>query len=294
MRIRTNAKVNLFLHVMGLRRDGYHELETVLHGVKLADDIAITPLDEPVVRVDMRLDRDVHGDVPAEEQNIAYLAARGLAASGETERGARIDILKRIPIAAGLGGGSGNAAGILVILNEMWGLDLDRRQLLELAGTIGSDVPYCIGGGTALAKARGEKLTRIPGPDEMWFVLGVSDRQLNTADVYATWDESPAPTDVGSAPMTMALGGGDAAEIASLLHNDLEPIAFKLRPELADKKEALSRAGSLGTSLSGSGPTLFGVAADENHAATIAAGVQDVFDRVVVVRSQPECIERLD
>lgn len=294
MRIRTNAKVNLFLHVMGLRQDGYHELETVLHGITLADDIAITASDEPVVRVDMRLDRDVHGDVPAEEQNIAYLAARGLAASGETDRGARIDILKRIPIAAGLGGGSGNAAGVLVILNEMWGLDLDERRLLELAGTIGSDVPYCIGGGTALAKARGEKLTRIPGPEDMWFVLGVSDQPLSTADVYAMWDRHQAPNEVGSAQMTMALGGGDAAEIASLLHNDLEPIAFRLRPELVPKKEALSRAGALGTSLSGSGPTLFGVAADEDHAAAIAARVQDVFDRVLVVRSQPECIERLD
>jgi 4-diphosphocytidyl-2-C-methyl-D-erythritol kinase len=294
MRIRTNAKLNLFLHVMGLRQDGYHELETVLHGVKLADDIVIAPLDEPVVRVDMRLDRDVHGDVPAEEQNLAYLAARGLAGSGEFQRGAHIEILKRIPIAAGLGGGSGNAAGILVILKEMWNLDLDERRLIELAGTIGSDVPYCIGGGTALAKARGEKLTRIPGPDDMWFVLGVSEQPLSTADVYASWDRSPAPTDVGSAPMTMALGGGDADEIASLLHNDLEPIAFKLRPELIAKKEALNRAGALGTCLSGSGPTLFGVAAGEDHAASIAARVKDAFDRVLVVRSQPECIERLD
>jgi 4-diphosphocytidyl-2-C-methyl-D-erythritol kinase len=293
-RIRTNAKVNLFLHVMGLRQDGYHEVETILHGVKLADDIVITTNDEPRVEVDMRLVEDLDGDVPEQEQNLAYIAARSLIENGSTEHGVHIEILKRIPIAAGLGGGSGNAAGILVILNEMWDLGIDEDQLVDLAGGIGSDVPFCIGGGTALAKARGEQLTRLPGPNDMWYVLGVSNKPLSTRDVYSAWDELGHPSEVSSASMTMALGGGDGAEVASLLYNDLEPITFELRPELEDKKRALIEAGSLGASLSGSGPTLYGVAGNEDHARRIANRVEQVFDKVIVVRSQPECIERLD
>jgi 4-diphosphocytidyl-2-C-methyl-D-erythritol kinase len=294
MRIRTHAKVNLFLHVMGLRHDGYHEVETILHGVKLADDLTVTSLDEPRIEVDMVLDEGLSGDIPAMEENLAYLAARALVENGATDRGVRIDLRKRIPMAAGLGGGSGNAAGILVILNELWEISLDDATLADVAGQIGSDVPYCIAGGTALAKARGEKLTRLPGPDDLWFVLGVSNEPLRTRDVYEGWDKLRTPTEASSAPMTMALGAGDPNEIASLLHNDLEPIAFQVRPELRGKKEALIRAGSLGTAVSGSGPTLFGIASGEQHAARIAAAVEDAFDKVVVVRSQPECIERLD
>jgi 4-diphosphocytidyl-2-C-methyl-D-erythritol kinase len=293
-RIRSNAKVNLFLQVMGLRHDGYHEVETILHGVKLADEIVIRTNDEPRIEVDMRLAEGLDGDVPEQEQNLAYIAARAMIEKGATEVGAHIDILKRIPIAAGLGGGSGNAAGILVILNEMWELGIDEDELLDVAAGIGSDVPFCIGGGTALAKARGEQLTRIPGLSDMWFVLGVSDESLSTRDVYAAWDELGHPSEVSSASITMALGGRDGAEVASLLYNDLEPIVFQLRPELEDKKRALMEAGSFGASLSGSGPTLYGVAGDEVHARKIAGGVEDAFDKVIVVRSQPECIERLD
>jgi 4-diphosphocytidyl-2-C-methyl-D-erythritol kinase len=294
VKIRTHAKVNLFLHVMGLRHDGYHEVETILHGVKLADDLSITPLDEPGIEVDMTLDEGLTGDIPELEDNLVYIAARALVENGATDRGVHIDLLKRIPMAAGLGGGSGNAAGILVILNEMWGLSLDRTRLGDLAGGIGSDVPYCIAGGTALAKARGEKLTRLPGPDDLWFVLGISNEPLRTRDVYKAWDDLGKPTEASSAPMTMALGGGSSIEIASLLHNDLEPIALQLRPELEAKKDALTAAGALGAAVSGSGPTLYGIASGESHAIRIAAAIEGEFDRVMVVRSQPECIERLD
>jgi 4-diphosphocytidyl-2-C-methyl-D-erythritol kinase len=294
MRFHTHAKVNLFLHIMGLRHDGYHEIETVLHGVNLPDEITVTPLDRPDIEVDMVLDEGLVGDIPDQAHNLAYIAARALVEDGKTDRGVHIDVLKRIPIAAGLGGGSGNAAGILVTLNEFWDLSLDEGILRELAEQIGSDVPYCIAGGTALAKARGEKLTRIAGPDDMWFVLGISDEPLSTRAVYEAWDASGARPQASSAAMTMALGGGDPAEVASLLHNDLEPVAFRLRPELHGKKDALIEAGSLGAAVSGSGPTLFGIASGEEHAARIAAAAEDAFDRVEVVRSQPECIERLD
>lgn len=293
VRIKTHAKLNLFLRVLGLRADGYHEVETILHGIEMGDEIDVTLTDTGKVEVDMVLADTVSDLLPASEQNTAWHAAQYLIDQGARNEGVHIKIVKRIPIGAGLGGGSGNAAGVLVALNELWKTELNREGLLGIAGRVGSDVPYCISGGTALATARGESLTPLPSPETMWFVLGISHSPLLTRDVYAAWEPDPGAEPVGSAEMTLALGGGDVAEVASLLYNDLERPALSLRPELADRKQALVDAGALGASLSGSGPTLFGIASDEEHARTIAGKVEDEFDQVVVTCSRPECIERL-
>jgi 4-diphosphocytidyl-2-C-methyl-D-erythritol kinase len=231
--------------------------------------------------------------LPASEQNTVWHAARHLIEHGARNEGVHIRIVKKIPIGAGLGGGSGNAAGVLVALNELWETELNREALLEVAARVGSDVPYCVFGGTALATARGESLTPLPSPETMWFVLAISHHPLLTRDVYGAWEPAPGGEPVGSAEMTLALGGGDVAEVATLLYNDLERPAFILRPELEGRKERLVAAGALGASLSGSGPTLFGVVRDEGHAREVAARVEDDFDEVVVTCSRPECIERL-
>jgi len=293
IRIRTHAKVNLFLRVMGLRADGFHEVETILHGIKLADDIVFHVTDTRTIEVDMQVADDVDGDIPAVEANLVHAAATLLVDRGARNEGIHIQVTKRIPMGAGLGGGSGNAAGALVLLNEIWESGFQDADMAELAASIGSDVPYCIGGGTALAKGRGEQLTRLPGPPDLNLVVGISNPPLRTTDVYAAWDTHGTPSEVNSAPITMALGLGDPRDIASLLHNDLEPVAFTLRPELEDKKKSLLDAGALGASLSGSGPTLFAIASDESHALSIAARIEDDFDGVHVVSSQSQCIERL-
>lgn len=292
VRLLTNAKVNLFLHVVGRRPDGYHELETILQVVKLSDEIVVVATDSGRVEVSMSWTDGGAGTLPSAEQNFIVHAADRLRELGAHDRGVRIEVKKRIPVGAGLGGGSSNAAGALVVLSEMWELGLERDRLKEVAALVGSDVPYCIDGGTALATARGEKLTPLPSPEVMWFVLGMSNRSLMTRDVYERWDDLPPAEHVSSALITLALGSGDVAEVASLLHNDLEPAVFALRPELEDKKEAVVRAGALGACISGSGPTVFGMVTDEAHGRRIAAAVEGEFDRVVVTRSQPDCIER--
>lgn len=292
-RIKTHAKLNLFLRVLGRRADGYHEVETILHGIEMGDDIEVRLTDTGKVDVEMILADSVADLLPPSEQNTVWHAAQHLIERGAPNEGVHIRIVKRIPIGAGLGGGSGNAAGVLVALNELWKTELNRDGLLDLAGRVGSDVPYCISGGTALATARGESLTPLPSPETMWFVLGISHSPLLTRDVYAAWEPDPDGEAGGSAEMTLAIGGGDVVEVASLLYNDLERPAFALRPELAERKEALVAAGALGASLSGSGPTLFGIASDEDHARAVAAAVDGAFDKVVVTSSRPECIERL-
>ena len=294
VRIKTHAKLNLFLRVLGPRADGYHEVETILHGVEMGDEIDVTLTDTGKVEIDMVLADSVSDLLPPSEQNTVWHAAQHLIEHGARNEGVDIRIVKRIPIGAGLGGGSGNAAGVLVALNELWKTELNRDGLLDVAGRVGSDVPFCISGGTALATARGESLTPLPSPETMWFVLGISHSPLLTRDVYAAWEPDPSSDPVGSAEMTLALGGGDVAEVASLLYNDLERPAFALRPELEARKEGLVAAGALGASLSGSGPTLFGIATDEAHARQIAGRVEDVFDKVLVTSSRAECIERLE
>ncbi|MDQ3986218.1 MAG: 4-(cytidine 5'-diphospho)-2-C-methyl-D-erythritol kinase [Actinomycetota bacterium] len=293
VRLRTNAKVNLFLRVLGERLDGYHEVETVLHGVGLADDIEITSTTGGAVEIDMSFSGSSRVQLPKVEENVIWEVAQGLIRRGALNQGIAIKVVKRIPIGAGLGGGSGNAAGALVALNELWEMGMAPADLEELAAAIGSDVPYCLNGGTALATSRGEALTALPAPADMWFVLGISHEPLLTRDVYARWRPGAIEREVRSAPMTLALGGEDVAEVAYLLHNDLEPAVFEMRPELEEKKGLLLEAGALGALVSGSGPTLFAVASDEIRARDIEDKVAGTFDQTVVVPSQPNCIERV-
>lgn len=291
VRIRTYAKLNLFLRILGKRTDGFHEVETILHGVGLYDEIEIEPAAEGI-EVTMEL-AGITGTVPTSGENLIGRAARLLADELPGVNGAIVRVKKGIPIGAGLGGGSGNAAGALVGLAEVWGLGFERERLFTLAERLGSDVPYFIDGGTALATARGEQTTPLPNIRSMWFVLGGSDRPLLTRDVYEAWDESGSSDEVKATPIAMALGAGDLSEVAALLHNDLEAPAFELRPELEAKKQSFVDAGALGACMSGSGPTLYGIAADRPAAEAIAERVAGEFDWVRVVSSQSRCIERL-
>ena len=294
IRLRTHAKINLFLRVLGRRPDGYHEIESIFHGISLADDITVRATEGHDVDVDIQVARGPGTGVPKREDNLAYLAAQALIERGVTASGVSIDITKRIPIGAGLGGGSGNAAGVLVALNDLWGARLPTDDLNDLGATVGSDVPYCLTGGTMLVTGRGENLSSLPSPGDLHFVLGISDEPLYTKDVYERLDSLGTDGEVGSAAMTLALGAGDAAEVAELLHNDLEPAAFSLRPELEELKKVILGAGALGAGLTGSGPTLFGLASDEDHGRDIADKIGDRFDHVEVVRSTQHCVELLD
>ncbi len=289
--LRANAKVNLFLRVVGRRPDGYHDIETIFHSVGLSDDVRAQRADAGVTEVSMRLAEGVVGDAPPSHDNLAHRAASMFLEHTGATGNVRIDITKRIPIGGGLAGGSADAAATLLAMRRLFNEGHDA--LLEaLASDLGSDVPYCLrGGGLALATGRGEKLTRLPTATEMWFVLGLSNEALLTRDVYAAWhrvDGEPGPT---SARMAEALASGDAEGIAAALHNDLEAAAFTLRPELAQKKEALIEAGVLGSLLCGSGPSVLGLARDQHHAHAIAASVGSAFDRIVVASSRPACVE---
>jgi 4-diphosphocytidyl-2-C-methyl-D-erythritol kinase len=294
LRLRTNAKTNLLLRVLGRRPDGYHEIETIFHTLSLSDTISLEPTTSDEIEVAMHSETSPPGGLPHPSDNLVAAAARKLIEAKGRRRGVRIEIDKHIPIGAGLGGGSGNAAGVLEGLNEMWGLGLDLGSLARLALEIGADVPYCLTGGTALGTGLGERTTPLTVRETLWFALGLSNEPLLTRDVYGEFEAHRDTADTGSGPMRLALGQGDVVAIAALVHNDLEPPAFRLRPGLAQLKAAMLGAGALGAVMSGSGPTMVGLARDRDHASAIAKAAEPSFDRVVVSSSRPVCVERLD
>lgn len=287
--LRTNAKINLFLEVKARRPDGYHEIETIFHSVSLADTLQAVRRSEEGIVVDMRTASGNEAALPDPEENIVTRALRAFARRAGGPVHLAVRIRKSIPLAGGLAGGSANAAGALVAANDLYGDALAGSALMEVAAEVGSDVPFCLRGGTALASGRGEQLTDLPGPD-LHLVLGISRGALFTRDVYGKIRpgaiRGPAAKDV-----VAVLDDDDPSALAVLLRNDLEAAAFDLMPVLPRRKEALLRAGALGALLCGSGPTLFGVTRDEDHAREVASAVRDSFDRVEIVRSRPSGVE---
>jgi 4-diphosphocytidyl-2-C-methyl-D-erythritol kinase len=291
-RARVNAKVNLWLAVRGRRPDGYHDIETVFHGIDLADEIELG--DAPAGRVDVQMHFDgVHGSPPAPEDDLAGRAARSFLDAAGVDAGVRIEIRKRVPLRAGLGGGSADAAGVLELLRARFGEPVGIR-VDQLAARLGSDVPYFLAGGSAVGVGRGDRVRRLRVAARLWFVLGLSDTGLATPDVYRRWDRmSSGPQRVPSDAVQKALRDGEPAAVAELLHNDLESAARDLRPELGPKKQRMLEAGVLGACVSGSGPTIFGIAASEAHARSVGNELRGVFARVVVAGSSRRSIEPL-
>ena len=320
IRVRVPAKINLYLGVGPRRPDGYHDVVSVLQTVGLHDTLELI-LDgdghwaHPAARRRMRASLTLAGSegegpargVPEGADNLVLVAARRLMAhlgidggpDGErtpqghggavsTDDGpwTRMRLTKRIPVAAGMAGGSADAAAALVGLNRLWGADLDVTTLRDVAALVGSDVPFCIEGGTALATGTGTSVARVLNGTTTYWVVGIDRSPLSTADVYAAFDTLAPPAPTSPDAVLHALRTGDLGELAHSLHNDLEPAAVALRPELAGRRDAMLDVGALGSLVSGSGPTVLGLARDVEDARRIAAAVADVFD-VVEVAAAP-------
>jgi 4-diphosphocytidyl-2-C-methyl-D-erythritol kinase len=247
-----HAKVNVFLRVLGPREDGYHHVETLLLPISLADDVRV----ESAPELTLALEGPVAEGVPTDGTNIVLRAARLLAADagGAEPPGARITIEKRIPVAAGLGGGSADAAATLLLLDELWAFGSGRDGLARLAAEVGSDVPALLLGEPAYAQGRGERVSPVLVQSTTWvvkpFAFGVS-----SADAYAWWDEEAA-TGPDAGALIAAAEAGNNALLGSALYNDLqEPVAAR-HPEISETIDAFIEAGAEGAVMSGSGPTV--------------------------------------
>jgi 4-diphosphocytidyl-2-C-methyl-D-erythritol kinase len=282
---RVPAKVNLQLSVGPLRDDGYHDLVTVFHAVSLFDEVTVTRAD----RTSVVVTGEGGPAVPLGPANLAVRAAVALArATGRRGRGAggvRIEIRKRIPVAAGLAGGSADAAAALVACNELWRTGLTTAELAEVAARVGSDVPFSLTGGTAVGVGRGERLTTALVSGSYQWVLAFGATGLSTPDVYAACDRLRAarrakdgqpvavPEPRLSTELMAALRSGDPAAVGPLLTNDLQPAALSLQPLLRRALQAGKEHGALGAIVSGSGPTCAFLARSAEAARELAVAV---------------------
>lgn len=273
---RVPAKVNLQLSVGPPGADGYHDLVTVFHALALFDEVTVTPADTDSVVVT----GEGAGSVPQGPGNLAARAAAALVdAVGPGVRdapGLAIEIRKRIPVAAGLAGGSADAAAALVACDALWGTGRSRDELATVASTLGSDIPFLLGGGTALGTGRGERVSPVlAGPHAWHWVVAIADDGLSTPEVYRELDRLRAASstlDAGPPDRLLAaLRQRDPGVLAAALANDLQPAALSLRPALRHTLSAGAEEGALTGIVSGSGPTCVFLAEDTHHATELAA-----------------------
>lgn len=273
------AKINLFLSVGTRRAGGLHELVSVMQAITLADELTLTGAEHLQVTI------EPPGVVPADGSNLVARAATTFALLRGREPAVGIHVHKRIPVAAGLGGGSADAAATLIGLKELWRAAVSRKALERVAQGIGSDVPFCVRGGTAVVEGTGEQLISLPVRTPLWWVLGIAEEGLSTGTVYERFDRLGGGGLGDPSALADALAKGDLDRVAAELRNDLGPAAVSLAPAIAGGGEALLRAGAIGALVSGSGPTWIGLVRDERHAHAVADGCAGAFARVEVASS---------
>jgi 4-diphosphocytidyl-2-C-methyl-D-erythritol kinase len=264
------AKLNVSLRVVRAREDGYHDIESLVVPLSLADVVTVKKADR--LHVDVRGVEPLTGEVPAGGLNLALIAALALADAREHVGGAEVVIDKRIPIAGGLGGGSADAAATIQALDELWGLGMTDAELAEIGARIGSDVPATLAGRPAVIRGRGETVEPFEMP-RMWWVLVPFDFGVRSPDAYRWWDESGTTPGDDLEPVLRAAAEGDPERLGPLLFNDLQHAVCARHPPIADAIEALLQAGALGAVMSGSGSAVVGLARDQRHADELAAAV---------------------
>ncbi|HWR62017.1 MAG TPA: 4-(cytidine 5'-diphospho)-2-C-methyl-D-erythritol kinase [Clostridia bacterium] len=273
------AKINLAIDVLRKRPDGYHDVSMIMQSVALYDTITVRAL-KGEIRVTSNTDK-----IPADRGNIAYRAAEYLKMKYNVKEGVLINIEKTIPVAAGLAGGSTDAALTLKLLNRAWNLKLSKSEILDAGKKLGSDVPFCIQGGTALAEGLGDKLTPLPGIPECLILLAKPPVSISTKEVY----EGLVLEDIKKRPdikeMSRCIEKGELEGIAGNMCNVLEAVTIKKCPQLAELKEKLLEYGALGSMMSGSGPTVFGIFKDSASAYNAYDHIKDMVNEIFVVKT---------
>ena len=281
------AKINLTLELLGIRPDGYHELRSLVMPISLYETVEA----EPVADGQIACSTELSGIPPFDmdsvppERHLAVRAAHALRDAAGTDAGAALRIVKRIPVGAGLGGGSADAAGTLHELNRLWKRNLSPERLAEIGATFASDVPAMVLGGAVLMEGRGERVRRLASLDHappLWLVLAFCGEPISTGAVYASCPDRLAAPEGCLEHMVEAVRLGDARRAAEALHNGLESTVYARHTHTAELPALLRGAGALGTLLSGSGGVVFGLAEDEEHARSIASRLPpSLWSRVV-------------
>ncbi|GGA48613.1 4-(cytidine 5'-diphospho)-2-C-methyl-D-erythritol kinase [Psychrobacillus lasiicapitis] len=276
--VKAPAKINLTLDVLHKRPDGYHEVEMIMTTVDLADRIGLEVREDGAIHI-LSVDRFV----PNDHRNLAYQAAKILKEMYNVKLGVSIKIEKNIPVAAGLAGGSSDAAATLRGLNTIWNLGLTLDELAQVATKIGSDVAFCVYGGTALATGRGEKIQKLPSPANCWVILAKPTLGVSTADIYGNLKINDI-THPNTEQMIQAIKKKDFELMCASVGNVLEDVTLKLYPEVAVLKEQMQKFGADAVLMSGSGPTVFGLVNQESRVQRVYNGLRGFCDEVYAVR----------
>ena len=283
--VSANAKINLTLDILGKRDDGYHEVELVLQSIALADTLEFAKIDHGI---DFHLDSSqlVGADIlPIDSSNLAVRAAKLMQDNFKLDAGIFIRLIKRIPIEAGLAGGSTDAAAVIRGVNSLFNLRLTAERMCELGAEIGSDVPFCIIGGTCLASGRGEKLKRLADLPSIPIVLIKPRGAISTAWAYKTYDSDRSNEHPDTKQICEAINLSDTKAVTELIFNVLERVAIKKYPAISTIKDKLIEAGAIAAMMSGSGPSIFAITKSNEDSQRIAELFKDSGSQVFVTKT---------
>ncbi|SHI52109.1 4-(cytidine 5'-diphospho)-2-C-methyl-D-erythritol kinase [Lutispora thermophila] len=276
------AKINLAIDVLSKRPDGFHDVKMIMQSVALYDVISLKPVHGGRITVTSN-----SKNIPTDGKNIVYKTAEYIRHKYNVKSGVEIHIEKNIPISAGLAGGSTDAAAVLKLLDKAWNLKLTKTEMLEAAKKLGSDVPFCITGGTALAEGLGEKLTNLKSMPECYILLAKPDMDISTKEVYEGIDLEEITRRPDIDAIIEAINEGNLNKIGDNLWNVLEYVTIKKCPLIKDIKEKLMEYGALGSVMSGSGPTVFGLFKDQSQAYMAYEHIKQMVNEIFVVKPLP-------
>ncbi|WP_099191695.1 4-(cytidine 5'-diphospho)-2-C-methyl-D-erythritol kinase [Tepidibacter mesophilus] len=285
LNLKCRAKINLSIDVLGKREDDYHLVEMIMQTIDLYDNVNIEEIDRGIY-----IDCD-NEYVPTDSSNIAYKAADLIKKEFNIDKGVKIVINKNIPVAAGLAGGSTNAAAVLVGLNKLWDLKLTQNQLMEIGLRLGADVPFCILGGTAIAKGIGEKLTRIKGLRNVKILICKPDILVSTKWVYQNLDMNNVSRRPNTDNIVNTLEENDVQALADSMVNVLESVTENKYIEIKEIKRTMIKYKALESMMSGSGPTVFGIFDNLDYAQNAKEELQKVYKQTYLVNAYKGGIE---
>ena len=275
------SKINLTLNILGKRQDGYHNIETIMQSVNLADRIFIK---EEKEGIEIKCS---HPLIPVDTQSLTYRTAEKILNRYRVTKGVKIEIDKKIPLASGMAGGSANSASILVGINKLFDMNLSNKDLREIGEELGMDVPFCIQNGTALAYHKGEKVTPLPFINPpLWVIIINPGFEIPTKWAYNNIDLDRIEKEKNNIKdMLKALKDRELPEIAKNLFNSFEGLAIKKYPEIGKIKDRLIKEGAMGALMSGSGPTVFGIAQNKEQALKIYEKLKSEYKSIWVVQT---------
>lgn len=279
MMLKAHAKINLSLDIVGKREDGYHLLEMVMQSLELHDEVTLTQIDEGI---SLTCNKKY---VPEDQRNIAFKAAQMLMDEKKIKKGIRIEITKNIPVAAGLGGGSSNAAAVLLGMNEIFGLAMSQKELMDMGLRLGADVPYFLVGGTALCKGVGEEVIPLKPFKDQIILLIKPSFGVSTKEAYGLFSIDKVKRHVDTLELIDAMNHLDYQKMSYYQRNLLENVVLRKYPILKNVKKTLKRYGASTTLMSGSGSTIFGIFENAKAAENAATALDKGGNTVILTKT---------